>query len=131
MLTRDEVPSCDTYQKAFNDIEASNLSPYCLVSTDQSIILEDISTISPEDLQDTIDATLVTSLTSTMTRTTTSSDDTTTSTTTTDISTTVESTVNFVLIPDYPCTYELELYSYCGSIKIIKYMAPETVRTIY
>lgn len=127
MLTREEVPSWTTYQKAFNDIEASNLSPYYMVCADQSIVLKDISSISPEDLSGTIDTTVVKSLTATTT--TSSSGESTTVTVSS--CTTVESTVNFVLLPDYPCPYELETYSYCNSIKIIKYMSPELVRTIY
>lgn len=129
MLTRDAAPKWETYQKAFNDIEASNLCSYYLVSADQSLDLRAITTITPEDIDVCIDSTLVTSLTSSTT--TTRSSDGTTEVTTTSESTTVESTVNFVLKPDYPCAYELELYPYCNSIKIIKYMSPEAVRTIY
>lgn len=128
MLTREEVPSWTTYQKAFNDIQASNLSPYYMVCADQSVVLKDISSITPQDLSGTIDTTVIESLTSTTT--TSSSGDSTTSVTVSS-STTVESTVNFVLLPDYPCPYELETYPYCNSIKIIKYMSPEIVRTIY
>lgn len=138
VLTRKQFPDWTTYEKAFKDIENSGLSPYYLMSVDQSVDLYSIPTLKPEDIDCVIDTSLFTTTTTKSLTTTTTIDsdaactvsDDSCVTSSVDSSSTTVSTIQIVKKPDYVCPYEMDVYPLCGNIKVLMNLTPETVRVI-
>lgn len=124
VLTRNSDVDWSTYKKIYDDIRASGLNPYYLMSIDQSTDLTTIPTITPEDISGdfVIQETSVTSSSTTTVDGTTISSSSTTTTTT--------STVEFTLAPDYLSNYpyDFDTYDLFGDVKILKNLQPDVVR---
>jgi len=138
VLTRKQFPDWSTYEKAFNDIKNSGLSPYYLINVDQSIDLKAVPNLKPEDIDCVIDTSLYTTTTTkSLTTTTINSDvpcidvpDDSCAPSPADSCTKTVSTIEIVTKPDYKCEYEIDVYPLCGNIKILKNLTPDTVRVI-
>lgn len=136
MFTRDSCPDWDTYKHAYEDIKASGLSPSGLVSTDQSIDLTKVSTVTAEDIEGVVKTSVTKSSSSSLSTSETSSTvdeeyesssvSISSSTTTTTEETT--STVEFQLDTTYTILYEFGTYELFGEYKILKNLKPEIVR---
>lgn len=115
-MTRSPNPDWTTYKKAHDDLLASGINPYHLMSIDHSTDLSKIPTVTTDDINGVYTSTTTTSSTTTSNGVTTSS-----------TSTTV-STVEFVLDSGYSIPYDYDVYDMCGSVKILKNLAPDVVR---
>ncbi|KAL5244543.1 hypothetical protein ACI65C_011953 [Semiaphis heraclei] len=137
VLTRDVNPDWSIYDKAYNDIEKSNLSPNYLVSVDQSkestapIPSLSVPSITPIDAtSDAINGVIEqnsvcsTSETKSVVSDTSSSSSTSRSTTT---STTTKSTVIIEKSTDYTCQYEFGSYDLFPNVPILKGLDDITV----
>lgn len=117
MMTRSPNPDWATYKKAYDDILASGINPYTLMSVDQSTDLSTIPTVTPDDINGVITTVTTTSSTTTVDGVTTSSS-----------STTTISTVEFTLDSSYSIPYDYDVYDLCGNVKILKNLQPDVVR---
>ncbi|VVC39350.1 Calycin [Cinara cedri] len=117
VFSRAKNPGCATYKKAFDDIQASGLNPYRLISVDQSIDLTTVPTITEDDIKGVVKKTTETEELSTS-----SSDGVITSSSkkTTIEETTCLSTVDFTVNPAFSTPFKYEPFDLSGNVKILR-----------
>lgn len=131
MLSREMCPDWDVYKHAYEDIKNSGLSPYNLVSVDQSYDLSKITTVTAEEISGVVKTSVTKSSTSESSSTVdedyeSMSVSTSSSTTTTTVET--HSTVEFTLDATYKIQYDFGTYELFGEYKILKDLKAEIVR---
>lgn len=129
LLTRKPTVSPDVYRMACDDINNSGLNPYNMINVNHSIKLQDIPTVSQEDIDGVMQKTTVQTEKSSTSVSTDSTSSTgtvsgtgntvTKSTSTTTDTTTTVSSIGMVARSDFTTQYKFETYKLVGNVKVI------------
>lgn len=127
VFTRSENPDFITYQNAYNDILASGLNPYGLVSVDQSINLVTVPTVTEEEINGITKSTTIKTEESSSSTVINGVETRSCSKKTTVETNTVASTFDVIVRPDFVYPYKFDTYPLAGNVKILRDLTPVDV----
>lgn len=122
-FSRSPNPGPSTYKKVFDDLIKSGISPYNLMSMDQSVDFTNIPTVTPDELYGITQETVTRSSSTTL-------PDGTTKTSSSTTTVTTVSTIDYVPNPNYVSPYDFDTTcSLFGDIKVLKNLPVDVVST--
>lgn len=129
LITRDVNPSYETYKKACQDIERSQMNPYTLMSVDHSTNLDTRTTYTREDIDKLVKETTVTKSSTTSVSTDTGGNTVTTSQSSTTESTTKYSSIDVPVNTSFMPKYKFTNCDLVGGMPVFKDLSPTDVST--